>query len=709
MAWDRSTALMSMTTPLGGDALIPTYMVADEEISHPFQFRLQAVSQQGAIAPDDLLNKPVCVILRNDDKPVRHFHGIVQEIADAGTERGATAMDFRLYSLVVRPRLWFLNQTVDCRVYQNKSVKDIVSALFQDAALTDFTWSASGGITPRPYTIQYNESDYHFALRLMEEEGLFYYFEHTAAKHQLIVADKNATFPDIPKANLAFNVNDIDPNGIGEWKTPSGSAHGSFKMRDYDPENPGTKLMADTKTVLKTAGATARDVFRWPAATFAADVVTSRVKFEMEAAEAEVSVYSGSSRFGGLVAGGKFKLANTPASPYDSTYVVRQVSCIVEDNTWIANEGTVSYRNRFEAFKSSVNWRQRMLTPRPRMDGVHTAIVMGPQSSAGGDIKMQSGEEIHTDDLARVKVRFFWDHRAEATGGASVWARVVQPWAGNGWGAQFIPRVGTEVAVAFVDGDPDRPIVIGGLYNGTSAPIYSKADKTKSGFRTRSSLGGKAAKFNELTFDDKIGNELVYIHAEKDMTTHVENDETLKVDNCRIVTVKVDETITVKGKQTIKVDKDHYFEVTQGKSDYKISKGDSTFTVSMGNQTEKISMGNHKLDVDMGNISVKAAMGKIDMEAMQSITLKVGGSSLKIDQMGVTIKGAMKLDMEAGLAATFKSGLQMDIKSGLMLDIKSGLMMNMKSDLMSTFEGGLMGTFKSGVLTTLKGAITMIN
>ena len=702
MAWDRSKALMFMTSPLGADALIPTYFAADEEISHPFAFRILAISQKGAIKPDDLLNMPVCIVLRNADGPIRYFHGIVQELSDGGVGRGDTkATEFHSYSLTVRPRLWFLNQTLDCRVYQNKSVKDILSALFKDAGLTDFTWSASGGATARPYTVQYNETDYQFALRLMEEEGLFYWFDHTASKHTLIVDDKNSSFKDIPKATLKFTVNDIEADGIQEWRSPGATATGAFKMKDYDPEKPASKLEAETKTKLKTGGAAGRDSFRWPALTNAAGVVTSRTKFEIEAAEAEVSLYRGASHFGGLVPSGKFKLANVPAVPDDDTYVVRSASHIIEDDSWITNDGTISYRNRFEAFKYKIPWRQRISTPRPRMDGLHTALVMGPQSSADSDIKMQTGEEIHTDDLARVKVRFFWDHRAEATGGASIWARVIQPWAGNGWGAQFLPRVGTEVAVAFVDGDPDRPIVVGGLYNGVSAPIYSKADKTKSGFRTRSSLKGAAAKFNELTFDDKIGNELVYIHAEKNLTTHVEHDETLKVDNCRIVTVKVDETITVHGKQTIKIDKDHYFEVTQGKSDLKISKGNSTFEVSMGNHKEKIGMGNHSLDVAMGNIEIKAGLGKIDMEAMQSITLKVGGSSIKIDQMGVTIKGAMKLDMEGGMTASLKGGMKTDIKAGLML--------NVKSDLMATFEGGVMGTFKSGVMTTLKGAITMIN
>ena len=381
----------------------------------------------------------------------------------------------------------------------------------------------------------------------------------------------------------------------------------------------------------------------------------------------------------------------------------------VEDSTWISNEGTTSYRNEFEAFLATVNWRQPQVTPHPRMDGVYSALVLGPTTAAGATINMQDGEEIYTDDLARVKVRFYWDWRAEATGSLSVWARVIQPWAGNGWGAQFLPRVGTEVAVAFVDGDPDRPIVVGGLYNGVSAPIYAKTDATKLGFRTRSSLKGSTSQFSELTFDDKSGSELIFIHAEKDMTTEVEHDEHLTVDNCRVVLVKVDESITVQGKQTITITKDHTFEVTQGNykatidqgnstftvstgnHDAKISTGNSTYTVSTGNHdlkvstgnltttvstgnhSTKVSMGNHDLQVSLGNITVKAAVGSITMEATQGITLKVGGNSIAIDQTGVTIKGIM-VTVAGDAMATLKSPLT-TVKGDGMLTLKGGITM----------------------------------
>jgi type VI secretion system secreted protein VgrG len=687
---------MSMTSPLSGqDALIPIRLTAEEKISDTFSFTVEAVCQLGAPDPQTLLNAPICVMTQNTSGPTRYFHGIAREVHLNGSVRGQDAVDsFGSCTITAVPRLWFLRQTHDCRVYQNKSVKDILTAVFGDAGLTDFSFAVDD-TAQRPYTVQFNETDYDFVLRLMEQEGWFYFFQHETSKHTLVITDKKATFTDITGATLKCTIQDRDGSGVTEWKAREQTVHGSVATGDYDPANPGTTLFSKNTTVLKTTGAATRDVYRWPASTFDTGVVEKRAQYHMEAAEAEAALYEGVTPFGGLVPGGKFKISNTPGGGGDDgTYVVRSVRHDVEDSTWmVSGSGTASVKASFQAFPDAVTWRQPMVTPRPRMDGIHTAIVMGSQtegaSSSGGGgtatsaIKMQDGgEEIHTDDLARVKIRFFWDHRNEASGGDAIWARVVQPWAGNGWGAQFLPRVGTEVAVAFVDGDPDYPIVLGGLYNGISSPIYSSTDKNKSGFRTRSSLTGDNTKFNELTFDDTKGSELIFIHAEKDLTTEVEHDETLTVDNCRVVTVKVDESITVQGKQTITITKDHVFEVTQGKYAITIDQGDSTFDVKQGNHTEtistgnrslkvaqgndanEVSMGNYDLKVSLGNITIKAAAGTISMEATQKIVLTVGSNSLTIDPTGVKISGTM-VDLEGSAMGKFNGGGMLTLAGGL--------------------------------------------
>ena len=652
--WTRANASLTMTSPLGTDVLIPTFLSAQEGISQTYFFDVHVVSQNGAVDPDKLLNQAVCVTLQASGTPVRYFHGIVQTVSSHGTARGQSADTYYVYRLVVVPRLWFLSQTVDCRVFQQKTTVDILKQMFTDAGLTDVTLPSPGAA--REYTVQFNESDLTFATRLMEEEGYFYFFDHTASAHKLIIANAGTAFTDMAGAPTMHLGGDADATFVTDWSRPALTARGKMTLKDYDPTKPDTLLKADKPTTLKTGGATQRDDFRWPANTFESGTVTNRAQWEMEAAEAHASLYEGGSRFGKLVPGVKFKLASRPASPYDNTYVVRSVSHHATDDTWLSQGGTAAYSNNFTCFPASVPWRQPIVTPRPRMDGIHTAIVLGPNSAAGADVKSQSGEEIYTDALARVKVRFYWDYRAEAAGGQSVWARVIQPWAGKGWGAQFIPRVGTEVAVAFVDGDPDRPIVVGGLYNGRDTPIYSESDKTKSGFRTRSSLSGGTANANEFTFDDKKGSELVFTHAEKDLTTEVENDQTLKVDNCRIVSVKKDETVTIGQNRSVTIDK-----------------GNDTLELKSGNRSVKVDQGNDALDIKMGNLSIKADAGKIEVEAMQSITLTVGSNSVKIDQTGVAINGTM-VKVAGTAMATFKSPMTTVSGDG-MLTLKGGIMM----------------------------------
>ena len=667
--WSRAKAMLTMTSTLGTDALIPTRLTAQEGISQPFLFDVQVISQQGPVEPDKLLNQAVCVTLQSDGKPLRHFHGIVQTVASEGTLRGKGDGENSVYRLVVVPRFWFLSQTVDCRVYQQKTTADILKQLFDDAGLTDVTLPPPG--SPREYTVQFNESDLTFATRLMEEEGYFYYFEHSASAHKLIIAAQNASFADIDEATLQLQGGG-EGTLVTDWTRPAQTTRGKMKLKDYDPANPDTLLQSESATTLQTGGNAARDEFRWPANTFVAATVSKRAKWEMEAAEAEASLFEGGTRYGKLVPGGKFKLANRPASSFDGTYVVRSVSHQASDDTWLAQNGTASYASHFSCFLATVNWRQPMITPRPRMDGLHTALVLGPQHGLDAAIKSQDGEEIHVDSLGRVKVRFYWDHRGEATGGQSIWTRVIQPWAGKGWGAQFIPRVGTEVAVAFVDGDPDRPIIIGGLYNGRDAPIFSVGDKTKSGFRSRSTLKGGGSNFNEFTFDDKKGNELVFMHAEKDLTTTVEHDQTLTVDNCRIVTVKKDETVDIQGKQTIKVKENQSTTVTDGNRSVKVNQGNDSLNVEMGNITVKADMGNISTGAALGNISFKADAGKIDLEALTSITLKVGASELKMTPDGVSIKGMM-IKVEGTL--TDIKGTLTKVSGDGMLTLKGGIMM----------------------------------
>jgi len=605
--FDRSHSILQMTSPLGTDVLIPTAVSGHEAISQPFSYRVQIISETANISPDSLLHMPGCVILRRDENPARYFHGIFQEFAAAGQARP----DLFAYHAVLVPQFWFLSQTIDCRVFQEKTVQQILQQMFQDANVDPVEFRLENPSPLHHYTVQFNETDLQFATRLMEESGYFYFFEHAADQHTLVVTDYNS-FQDIPGATLRFDSNITAEDVLTAWNRPTGTTHGKVTLKDYDPTQPSKPLQATDEGDQDVSGATARDVFLWPAATHHTDVVNTRSKLMIQAAVASVAVVNGAGAFRPLVSGARFTLQQDPlTNEQNVVHVVRWMSFEAVDESWSTEGAPAFYANSFECFPSTVTWRQPFSVDRPDMSGVHSAIVLGPQ-----------GQEIYTDKYGRVKVQFFWDYRKEATADKSVWARVMQPWAGNRWGWQFTPRVGTEVAVAFIDGDADRPVVLGGLYNGDQMPIYTEAEKTKGGLRTRSTPQGGTSEFNELTFEDNKGQEMVFLQAQKDRSTKVKHDQTLQVGNDRTDKIGNDESITIGNNRTEKVG------------------NDESITIS-NNRTTQITQGNDSLTVQQGNITIKVMMGEVSVEAMQSIELKVGSSTVRIDQTGISISGTL--------------------------------------------------------------------
>jgi type VI secretion system secreted protein VgrG len=620
---------MALTSP-AADKLVPTRLEAHEKISELFRFEIEAVASE-TIDPKSMLNMPACLSVNHHEQPTRHFHGIISEFGPAGH----TPLETR-YRIVLRPQLLQADLRIDCRIFLKKKVEDIIQTILGEAGVTDkeLRLDHSSGAQPRKATAQYNETQLHFITRLMEEEGWFYFFEHSEDKHTLVIADDNHAFHTVSDGSMRTGVT-ITPDVLTELYVPDALTHGEVKLRDYDHDTPPKNLLVQEPTVLKHGGKDERKVFQWPALTRDVSEAKQRAKRRMEAAEAAVALVGAVGCNATLYAGGKFKLKGDDGS--EKLHVVREINHFAEDEQRRTETGSVTYSNRLTAFPESVPWRQPMTTARPRMEGVHTAIVLAP-----------SGEEIHTDDQGRIKIRFFWDWREDATADSADWVRVAQPWAGNQWGGQFIPRVDTEVAVAFMDADPDRPIVMGGFYNGKDKPIYPVGEKTKLGFRSRSVTKGGTSDFNEFTFDDKKGQEMLFLHAQKDMKTEVENDQTLQVDHDRTVTVKNDETVTIK-------------------------EGNQTNTVKMGNQSNTVEMGNQSNRVKMGNVDVKVDLGSITVEAMQSITLKVGQSSVTIDQTGVTIKGMM-ISVEGQVQTQIK-GVMTQVNGDAMLQLKGGITM----------------------------------
>lgn len=603
--------LLSLTST-AESPLHPIRMVAHEIICDLFRFEIEVVpTTDDKIDMKAMLNKPACLAVNHGNETTRYFHGIVSRFSLI-ERQGHTDS---LYLMVLEPQLAHADFRSDCRLFFNKTAEDIIKTILDEMGVTKTAFRLYSQPPQRKVTTQYNETSLDFMTRLMEEEGWYYFFEHAPDGHTLVVTNDNNGFATIADATVRLGVGDAT-DMLSEHRRIEEFAEGKIALRDYDDEAPSKNLKVEQSTILKHGGTSHRPVFQWPALTYDTSQAKERAKRRMEAAEASVSLIEANGALASLFAGGKYKFRDKSGT--ETVYVVREITHTAEDTAAMANEGTASYLNSFTAFPNSVPWREPMETPRPRMEGLHTAIVVGP-----------SGEEIYTDDHGRVKIRFPWDWREDATADSGNWARVVQPWAGDQWGAQFIPRVGTEVAVAFMDSDPDRPLVVGGLYNGNDKPIFPVGEKTKLGFRSRSTTKGGSDDFNEISVDDKKGKELLFLHAQKDMKVEVENDQNLKIENNRTVVITGNEDVTLK----------------------------------MGNQTTKL---------DMGDVSVTTSLGKISMEALQSITLKVGASSITVDQMGVTVKGLMvKID---GSVMTDLKGTMTTVNGTAMLTLKGAIL-----------------------------------
>ncbi len=635
-----SERLLSLQTALGQDVLQPVSFTAGEAVSSPFSVTVETVCDQSSVDPDQLLYQPVCLKIRLGSGGERVLQGMVSRFVSTG-------QPFRNrfgYSLTFVPKLWFMGQTVDCRIFQDESIADILSKLCQEAGQT-IEVKVYGDKSPKPYITQFNETDFAFFTRLAEEAGYYYYFTYTEGDHTLVLTDQNQGFPQNPKPALTVRHEGGGLDTLTEWRKIGATAFGKYQLRDYDPTAPSTLPEGTQPTQLATQGAPTRDVFEWPALALTNGAASVRARLKMEAAEAEAGLFEAAGEVSPLAAGSRFTLAE---DPYDSSqgseYVVRSIESAGEDRGWVTGDSEPAFSNRLVAFKASVPWREKMATPRPVMVGVHSAIVVG-----------NDGEEIHADQYGRIKIRFFWDHREDATADTTCWARIVQPWAGNTWGWQHLPRVGTEVAVSFMDGDPDRPVVMGGLYNGEMMPVFAiPGEQTKSGFRSRSTTEGSTSTFSELSFDDKKGSELMFLHAEKDMTVEVENDQTVTVKHDQTIEVDNDRSLTVKQKETIEVD------------------DSQTVTIKNG-RTTTIKASGDKLTVENGDIAIEASLGSISVKAMNKIELTVGSNKITIDNTGVTVS-ATQVKIQGQAMAQVQAPMTQVSGDG-MLTLKGGVMM----------------------------------
>jgi type VI secretion system secreted protein VgrG len=624
--------LLEISSPLGPGVLTLRRLSVQEEIGRPFTLAAEVVSENLDIEAKALIGQPITCKVKVKHTAARYFHGIVRSFSRLGPYgRGLAA-----YRIEAAPRLWQLSRTGDCRIFQEVKARDIVTTVLGEAQAVPVRWGGSVPSEVRTYCVQFNETDLDFVQRLFDEMGCGYFFEHKDGDHTLVVCGANSDYPLVPGDPQVVR-NDPDMHGaLTHWRPVSSLQPGKVAAEDFDGLKPSTLLSKNAPTVLRTPDASRYEIFRWPSGQ-AVRPEGDLAKRGMEGFEAGADQVTATGNDPTIFAGGRLKVRPGLDAPQPVTWLVSSATHEAFDETHLSGGGVSGYSNSIVLIAGDRPWRPPAPRPRPPMLGVHSAIVTGP-----------SGEEIHCDEYGRVKVHFLWDRAGKKDDTASCWVRVAQSFSGKWGGSWTLPRVGDEVLVAFVDGDPDRPVVIGSVYNAEQKPIYAlPANKTQSGFKTKSSKGGGASNFNELRFEDKRGSEEIHVQAERDMTLLIKRN--------RREDVWVNRTETVGGKHTETVTEDR------------------TATITKGNESLTVKMGKMDTLVEMGNITTKASLGKIEIEAMQSITLKVGMSkihmtptSISIESLQIDVKAQLALNSE-GLMATHKAGAIMTIKGGLVL------------------------------------------
>jgi type VI secretion system secreted protein VgrG len=709
MAFTQESSSLGAETPLGGSSLILWSLAGQEAISRLFSFQLGFLSETRNVSPAALVGKPIAVRVGSGGT-ARWFHGYVRRFAAGGMQ----TREFRGYQAEIVPWFWFLTRRTGCRIFQNKSTDQIVKAIFAELGFSDFDFRVRRSLKPRDYCVQYRESDYDFVSRLLEEEGVYYYFAHEKSRHVMVIADDVSAYRGCGTASYLEGTS--LEGSLNRWSHGLEFRSGKAAHTDFDFTKPSTSLRANTSTVIPLPGAAKYELYDQPGRYTDPGDGGALVKIRMEEEEAGYDVVSGGSSCPAFFAGGKFTVGAHAAdlSECGKSYAFVSVEHRASDESYMTEGAKGTYQNSFRAIPDSVVYRPPRVTPRPVVRGCQTAIVVGPK-----------GEEIYTDKYGRVKVQFHWDREGKSDENSSCWVRVAQNWAGKGFGVHFHPRIGQEVLVDFLEGDPDRPIITGRVYNAEQMPPYSlPANQTQGGVKSRSSKGGTDENFNEIRFEDKKGSEEIYVHAEKNYTRVVENDDVLKVGlekkdkgnqtievhNDRTETVhEGNETVTIKkgnrtvtvekgndthevkaGTRTVKVEKDDSLtvangarkvqvkndvslEVEQGNRTVTVSMGDDTHKIKMGNRSVVIEMGNDTLEIKMGNRTTKLSLGKETVEAMQGIELKVGQNSVKIDQMGITLKGMMiTID---GQVQTEVKGLMLQLSGSAMAKLGGGITM----------------------------------
>ncbi|WP_342376818.1 type VI secretion system tip protein VgrG [Myxococcus stipitatus] len=655
---------------------------AEESLSKPYAVDVTLTAP--ALLPLDekeLLGKDALLTVHQGGNSPRWFQGVVSSVVRWESPKEPERQFCRM---TVVPRLWTLRHKRRSRIFQEMSVPDIVRKVLGEASV-DHRLALQGTYRKREYCVQYRESDLDFVSRLLEEEGIFYFFEHTPDAHTLCLCDAADSCERIPGApQLPFrepSEQEPDTESIHEFAARTEVQPGAVALRDFNFLRPGMNLTATSSV---EGGEGALEVYDYPARYEETGTGNALARIRLEELRVRTQMGKGAGNSRRLLPGMHFDLDEYPVDSLNRSYFLLSVRHVGRQQQVLTfgetvPEKTVPYRNEFLCIPSDVPYRPRRLTPRPTLSGAQTAIVVGPPN-----------EEIHTDEHGRIKVQFHWDREGRRDDRSSCWIRVGQAWAGPGWGALYLPRIGHEVVVEFIEGDPDRPIVTGSVYNGQNAtPIALPDHKTQSTLRSSSSPGEDG--FNELRFEDSAGDEQVFLHAQRDFNIVVENDKTQQVGGNETLLVKKDRSRTIQGNQKLEVKK----------NDDSVIGGNQSLTVVqnratevLGNHTEAVT-GDQTLHVT-GNQSVTVAKNAsetvgqtkvVQVRASSSVTVGAALKQVIGGQMSEQVSGAKTETVGGKKAETIQGARTLQVGGSLTEQVDSQRTLKVEKDLLVSVGG----------------------
>ncbi len=657
---------LAIETTLGEDVLLLISLSGTEQLGRLFEYKLELASEDYQIGPESIIGENVSIRLNLSNGEARYFNGFVSHFTQL-TSSGQLAR----YRATVVPWFWFLTRMADCRIFQEKTVPEIIEEIFRERGFTDYDKRLSCEYRKWEYCVQYRETDFNFISRLMEQEGIYYYFEHENGKHSLVMADSpsaHKVYSEFEK--LIYHPSDKGPTteeSISDWFVETHLQPGSYAINDFSFQNPQETLIAKAKTSDSAEQGDAEEkykIYDYPGDYTDYKDGTEYAKKRIEELQAQYQVAIAKSDSRVICTGYLFELSNHPIADQNHKHLITSANFTIQgDDIFSAGAAgsECTFSCRFTAIKSPKAFRSKRITTKPTISGPQTAFVVGP-----------AGEEICTDKFGRVKVKFHWDRYSNADENSSCWIRVAQVWAGKKWGAMYIPRIGQEVIVEFLEGNPDRPIITGRVYNAKAMPPYDLPGKnTISTIKSNSSKGGEG--FNEIRFEDKKGEEQIFIHAEKNLDIRVKNDRFETVSSDRHLHVEKDKFEHVENKRNEKVDSDHMEEIgkdrhlkVKGKEAKEIGK---SLSLTVKGDVAEVFKKNHS-EQTTKNYYLKAQ--NIVIEGMQNITLSVGGSYIAIEPAGIEIKTSGQLKIE-GTTTDVKGSAKTSVSAGAMIEVKGAI------------------------------------